>query len=266
MGGLAHDPGAPHGDPVIPILRINLRRAGGDRRYLIVATVFPVLFILVTGLLAGGPPAPIGLLHPSARLVQLVGPDAGAQGAHRAQPRAVERRHLARAGRRRVDHAPVRAGHQRVDFVSQSASTGAVQACTDVVALLDLMAAEGSRTKVTDVMLAHTDVPAALSPFSYVAPADLVLFLGITVMLLASGAVETRRLGIMRRIAGRTGPVGCTGDRRADRHQPVRGGRAVRGLLVVGRLIFGVHWGNPLGVFLVLAMLSLAYSGAASLF
>jgi ABC-2 type transport system permease protein len=33
----------------------------------------------------------------------------------------------------------------------------------------------------------------------------------------------------------------------------------------VGVLIFGVHWGNPAGVFLVLAMLSLAYAGAAAL-
>ena len=34
---------------------------------------------------------------------------------------------------------------------------------------------------------------------------------------------------------------------------------------MVGRLIFGVHWGDPAGVFLVLAMLSLAYAGAAAL-
>jgi len=37
------------------------------------------------------------------------------------------------------------------------------------------------------------------------------------------------------------------------------------GLLAVGVLIFGVHWGNPAGVVLVLAVLSLAYSGAAAL-
>ena len=34
---------------MIAIVRVNLRRAGGDRRYLFVAAVFPVLFILVTG-------------------------------------------------------------------------------------------------------------------------------------------------------------------------------------------------------------------------
>ena len=117
---------------------------------------------------------------------------------------------------------------------------------------------------MTDVTLAHTDVPAALSPFSYVAPADLVLFLGITVLLLSSGVVESRRLGMMRRLAA----------------APVRPRSVVAalvatslcvaaaqcaGLLLVGRLIFGVHWGNPVGVFLVLAMLSLAYAGAAAL-
>ena len=57
---------------MIPIVRVNLRRAAGDRRYLLVATVFPVLFILVTGILAGSPKEPVGLVHPSPRLLQLV--------------------------------------------------------------------------------------------------------------------------------------------------------------------------------------------------
>ena len=88
------------------------------------------------------------------------------------------------------------------------------------------MAAEGRHRAVTDVTLAHTDVPAALSPFSYVAPADLVLFLGITVLLLASGVVESRRLG-------RDAPLGrCTGapadgGRGAGGDEPVRRRRAV---------------------------------------
>jgi ABC-2 type transport system permease protein len=37
------------------------------------------------------------------------------------------------------------------------------------------------------------------------------------------------------------------------------------GLLLVGRVIFGVHWGNPPAVFCVLALLSLSYAGAAGL-
>ncbi len=249
---------------MIPIVRVNIRRAVGDRRYLFVATVFPVLFILVTGLLAGSPKEPVGLVHPSARLLQLVEhtddlkvrlePDRAQLSDDILRGRVV-------AGLVGLPSPP---GAQRVDFVSESASTSAVQARTDVVALLDLIAAEGTRTTVTDVALAHTDVPSALSPFSYVAPADLVLFLGITVLLLASGVVESRRLGLLRRLAA--APV---------RRRSVVAAMVVTslcvaaaqcaGLLLVGRLIFGVHWGNPAGVFLVLAMLSLAYAGAAAL-
>ncbi len=108
------------------------------------------------------------------------------------------------------------------------------------------MTAEGTKAKVTDVTLAHTDVPAALSPFSYVAPADLVLFLGITVMLLASGVVETRRLGLMARISA--APV----RRRTVVAALIATSLCVAaaqsaGLLLVGRVLFGVHWGNAVG-------------------
>ena len=249
---------------MIPIVRVNLRRAVGDRRLLFVATVFPVLFILVTGILAGSPKEPVCLVHPSPRLLQLVArtgdlkvrlePDRAQLGDDILRGRVV-------AG---LVGLPAPPGAIRVDFVSESASTSAVQARTDVVALLDLISAEGTRTAVTDVTLAHTDVPAPLSPFSYVAPADLVLFLGITVLLLASGVVESRRLGIMRRLAA--APV----RRRNVVAALVATSLSVAavqsvGLLVVGRLIFRVHWGDPAGVFLVLLMLSLAYAGAAAL-
>ncbi len=57
---------------MIPVVRVNVRRAVGDARLLFVATAFPVLFILVTGLLAGSPKEPVGLVHPPARLLQLI--------------------------------------------------------------------------------------------------------------------------------------------------------------------------------------------------
>jgi ABC-2 type transport system permease protein len=83
-------------------------------------------------------------------------------------------------------------------------------------------------------------------------------------MLLASGVVETRRLGLMARIAA--APV----RRRTVVAALIATSLCVAaaqsaGLLLVGRVVFGVHWGNAVGVFLVLAMLSLAYSGAAAL-
>ena len=95
-------------------------------------------------------------------------------------------------------------------------------------------------------------------------PADLVLFLGITVLLLSSGVVESRRLGLMQRLAA--APV----RRRSVVAALIATSLCVAavqcvGLLVVGRVLFGVHWGNPLAVFLVLATLSLAYAGASAL-
>jgi ABC-2 type transport system permease protein len=249
---------------LIPIIRVNLRRAIGDRRLLFVATLFPVVFILVTGLLAGSPKEPIGLVHPSPRLLRLVAGTGDLKV--RVEPSRAQLGDDILRGRvvAGLIRLPAPAGTQRVDFISESASNSAIQARTDVVALLDLMAAEGTRTAVTDVTLAHADVPAALSPFSYVAPADLVLFLGITVLLLASGVVESRRLGVMHRLAA--APV----RQRSVLAALITTSLCVAtvqclGLLLVGRLLFGVHWGDPLAVFLVLATLSLAYAGAAAL-
>ncbi len=249
---------------MIPVVRVNVRRAVGDARLVFVATAFPVLFILVTGLLAGSPREPVGLVHPPARLLQLVSRTDGLK-AHVEASRATLDDDILRgrvvAGLVTLPAAP---GHLHVELITEGANTSAVQARTDVVALLDLMTAEGARARVTDVTLAHTDIPPPISPFAYVAPADLVLFLGITVLLLSSGLVESRRIGMLRRLAaapilGRSvmaaQTVSCL---------VVAAGQSV-GLLLVGLLIFGVHWGNPAAVFLVLLFLSLSYAGASGI-
>ena len=48
---------------------------------------------------------------------------------------------------------PSQGNSVRADFLIESATTDAVQARTDVVALMDLMAAEGPNTKFTDATL-----------------------------------------------------------------------------------------------------------------
>jgi ABC-2 type transport system permease protein len=249
---------------VIAILRVNIRRIVGDRRMLALATVFPLLFILGTGLLAGSPKEPVGLVNPSARLLELVGHTAGVK--IRIEPdRAALSDDILRgrvvAG---LVGLPATGNSIRVDFVSQSATTDALQARTDVVALLDLIAAEGTSTHITDTVLAHTRTPSPFSPFSYVAPADLVLFMGITVLVLSSGLVASRRLGILRRLTA--APV---------RQRSILAAQVLSllvvaaaqsiGLLVVGRVLFGVHWGNPLAVGAVIALLALGLSGASVL-
>jgi ABC-2 type transport system permease protein len=249
---------------MIPLIRVDLRRAVGDVRLLLVATLFPVLFILVTGILAGNPREPIGLINPSHRLVDLIDhtPDLRARietGRTSLNDDILRGRVVAG-----LITLPAHGGRARFDFVTEQANTDSVQARTDVVALLDLVAAESTHTDLTDTTLAHTKVPTALSPFSYVAPADLVLFLGITILVLSSSAVESRRLGMTRRLAA--APVT---NRSLVAAQIVfrlclATGQSL-GLLLVGRVIFGVHWGNPFAVALILAFLAMAYSGLSVL-
>ena len=132
-----------------------------------------------------------------------------------------------------------------------------MQAHTDVVALMDLMAAEGSNTKFTDETLKGTQTEAPLSPFAYVAPANLVLFMGIAVLVLAAGMVETRRLGVLQRLSA--APV----HKRAIvfgqmASMMVTAFAMAIGLIFVGIVLFNVHWGNPLSVFLVVALLAIS--------
>jgi ABC-2 type transport system permease protein len=249
---------------VIPVVRVNVRRAVGDARLVFVATLFPVLFILVTGLLAGSPREPVGLVHPPARLLQLVDRTDGLK-VHLEASRATLDDDILRgrvvAG---LVTLPALPGHLHVELVTEGANTSAVQARTDVVALLDLMTAEGDRATVTDLTLGLTNIPPPISPFAYVAPADLVLFLGITVLLLSSGLVESRRIGMLRRLAA--APIrsrSVIGAQTASCLVVAAGQSA--GLLLVGRVLFGVHWGNPAAVFVVLFLLSLSYAGASSI-
>jgi ABC-2 type transport system permease protein len=249
---------------VIPLIAVNIRRAVGDRRLLALATLFPVVFILVTGLIAGSPKEPVGLVHPSARLLQLIEHSDDLKA--RVEPNRTALTDDILRGRvvagLITQAAP--AGATRAIFESESGQTDAVQARTDVVALLDLMAAEGSHSAFTDRTLAHTAIPAPLSPFSYVAPADLVLFGGITVLVLSSGLVESRRLGVLRRVAASPARTWGLVAAQMGSRLVIAFAQAV-GLLFVGWFLFGVHWGNPLAVGLVIALLSVSYAGASVL-
>ena len=93
------------------------------------------------------------------------------------------------------------------------------------------------------------------------APANLVLFMGIAVLVLAAGMVETRRLGVLQRLSA--APV---------RKRAIVFGQMASmmvtavtmaiGLIFVGYVLFRVHWGNPLSVFLVILLLGDQHRGA----
>jgi ABC-2 type transport system permease protein len=242
---------------VIAVIRVNLRRAMGDRRLLIIGTLVPVLIILITGLLEGSPREPIGLLHPSARLLHLAETTDGIKvrvEANRTDLTDDILRGRVVAG---IVQLPSSGSAPRADFVIESASTDAVQARTDVVALMDLMAAEGTDTKFTDATLRTTQTEAPLSPFAYVAPANLVLFMGIAVLVLSAGMVETRRLGVIHRLSAAPVPKRSIVFGQMASMMVTAVAMAI-GLLFVGIVLFDVHWGNPLSVLLVVVLLGLS--------
>jgi len=249
---------------VIAVLWVNLRRAMGDRRLLIVGTLVPVVIILITGLLEGSPKEPIGLYHPSARLLHLAQTTDGIKV--RVESSKTDLTDDILRGRvvAGIEQLPAAGNSVRANFLVESATTDAVQARTDAVALMDLMAAEGSNTKFTDATLRATPVEAPLSPFWYVAPANLVLFMGIAVLVLSAGMVETRRLGVLQRLSA--APV----HKRAIvfgqmASMMVTAVSMAIGLIFVGFVLFRVHWGNPLSVLLVVVLLGISVAAVAVL-
>lgn len=249
---------------MIAVIWVNLRRAMGDRRLMIVGTIVPVLIILITGLLEGSPKEPIALLNPSPRLLQLAHETDGIKVRVESNRGALDDDILRGRVVAGIIGLPSDGNTIRADFVIESATTDSVQARTDVVALMDLMAAENHNTRFTDATLRSTHPEAALSPFAYVAPADLVLFMGITVLLLSGGIVETRRLGVLQRMSA--SPV---------RHGAIVAGQMATmlvtaiaqsiGLLFVGVVLFGVNWGSPLAVMLIISLLGVCAAASSVL-
>jgi ABC-2 type transport system permease protein len=249
---------------MIPFLQVDRRRAIGDIRLLLTATVMPVVFIFFTGLLAGSPKEPIGMVHPSPRLLHLAQENPGL----RVKIEATKADLVDDILRGRVVGGivtrPSAAGAISVQFVAQTYSTSAVQARTDVVALLDLISAEGSHTHFTNTLLAHTHIPTPLSPFSYVAPADLVLFMGITLLVLSAGQVETKQSGMLRRLAAAPVRQRTIVAAQVANKLVIATAQAI-GLLFLGVEVFGVHWGNPLAVALIVVFLALSLAGLSVL-
>ncbi len=249
---------------MIPLLQVDRRRALGDIRLLLTATVLPIFFILITGLLAGSTKVPIGMVHPSPRLLHLAQENPGLRVKIEANKGDLVDDILRGRVVGGIVSRPAAPGAISVEFVAQSYSTDAVQARTNVVALLDLISAEGSHTRITDGLIAHTHFPPPLSPFSYVAPADLVLFMGITLLVLSAGQVETKQSGMLRRLAA--APVRQRTIVAAQvANRLVVGVSQAIGLLLLGVVVFRVHWGNPFAIALIVLLLALSLAGLSVL-
>lgn len=102
------------------------------------------------------------------------------------------------------------------------------------------------------------------SPFSYPAAANLVLFTFINTLAVSSVIVESRRLGVTRRLLA--GPVSAgtiVAGHAASRFVVA----LLQGLLVIvaGALLFDVHWGDPLAVVVLVTLFAVVAAAAGVL-
>jgi hypothetical protein len=84
------------------------------------------------------------------------------------------------------------------------------------------------------------------------------------VPLFSSALVESRRLSIMRRLSAAPVLRPAVAAAQVVSCLVVAAGQSA-GLLLVGRVIFGVHCGNPFAVGLIRFLLSVSYGGASGI-
>ncbi|MHB8318384.1 MAG: ABC transporter permease [Acidimicrobiales bacterium] len=160
-------------------------------------------------------------------------------------------------------------------FIAQSAQPAVFQAYSSVVVAINLLSADARATSATRTPLTSTIAatnsslkklrqPNPISPFSYVGPADLVLFTGITALVLSAGLVEMRRRNILRRTlaAPLTSRDVATGQILGIGIIAVA---QSTGLIVLGDFLFKIKWGDPIATLMIVASLSLAFASASTL-
>jgi ABC-2 type transport system permease protein len=129
--------------------------------------------------------------------------------------------------------------------------------------------AETVATGLPAVTVATSTVGEALFPddigrFDLGASTQLLLFVFLTSLVGSTALVETRRLGVSRRMLATPTGAGTILIGEALGRVAVA---LVQGLIIMlgAGLLFGVQWGDPLGAAALLALFALAASGAAML-
>jgi ABC-2 type transport system permease protein len=102
------------------------------------------------------------------------------------------------------------------------------------------------------------------SGFEYTAPANLVLFVFITSLTSAAGVVESKRLGITRRMLGTPTRAGTILLGEALGRFAVAALQSIY-IFVLGALLFGVDFGNPLGAAVLVVLFALVATTFAML-
>lgn len=102
------------------------------------------------------------------------------------------------------------------------------------------------------------------SGFDYTVPSQLVLFTFINSLIVGAVLVETRRLGMIRRIlAGPVSAGAVVGGIGVSRFVFALGQSGL--IVLLGALAFGVSWGDPLGAAALVVLFGLVATGAGLL-
>ncbi|MBV8960069.1 MAG: ABC transporter permease [Actinobacteria bacterium] len=279
---------------IAAIMRTNRLRVKGDRRVQFLLVGLPVLIMVLVGTIfgTGGKRVPVGVISTGsgslgADLVSRLReqPDISVRTYHhQSHLRSDVRRTriLAgviipngydaslRAGRPAQVHVVMQPGrtdtaNARVDISEAVATQAAIVTAARVARDQTGASLDASLRRATD-LVAQFDkrtrrVKEHRSAFSYTAPSNLVLFLFITSISFGSGFVATRRYGVLRRmLATPTRPttimLGFAGSAVGVALAQIVG------LLAVGYLLFGVKWGDPLALGMLVVLLAIA--GAAA--
>jgi len=291
--------------PVVAIAAVSLRRLFRDRSNLFFVILLPLLLLLLLGSQFGGPTdAVLSVVGPDGPTTDRVVASLEVDGVdvRREAEAATAREAVARGDataalllpddleQALADAEPVEVGwavrpEATRGFSLRGLGTAALaeedvrrRAAASLVELglagggdqalaaVDAVPTGGASVTTTDVDL---DDPlaaefAGTDPFSLIAPGQLLLFVFLTGLTGAAGLVQSRSLGVARRVLA----------------APVSTGMLVAGftlgqfvvsltqamvVVVGGWLLFGVQWGDPLGVGAVVLVFSAVSAGAGML-
>ena len=270
---------------IVAIARAAFLRSARDRRLVFIAVLLPVFIMLVVGLAfgTGGRRLPVGVINAgSGRLGGRFVHELRANDQVRVRPYHREDRMRADLRRGRIVAGLVLArGYDRViasgregrpRVITQPGRPDGIAARAAIATTAAIQANE-----LAGARFAHeqTGVPEAValaraerftdqlfarrrprrrpqSPFAYTAPANLVLFTFITALAGGVAHVRSRQLGVTRRMLATPTPPAVLLAGLAVGAFLLTLGQAVM-LLVVGWALFGVRWGDPVGVAVLVA-------------
>jgi ABC-2 type transport system permease protein len=283
---------------ILAISQLNQRRAVSDRRVLFVAVALPIMLILVIGFVSSrDQKVPLGVFAEShgpfeARLVSLLDSSDAVQ-VHLETSAQAEHDNVLRGILLEAlvippgfDEAVQADRPAQLLVTSRTGNTGALGGQVAVAAEYNILVSEWATARQLSAstgiseMSAFSRVNTATDstaraatakyvsnlpgPYSYTTPANLVLFVFLTLLVTSAGLVESRRNGLLRRMLvspTRSGVI-VLGQLFSS---TILGGIQALGLLFVGSLVFGVHWGDLFAVLLLVLVLAVTAAGASVL-